>query len=56
MKMKNFIFLSLACLILASCSSDPKEQLISDKVQKMGSTKMDLNFKLLDIEKIADYP
>lgn len=52
---KNFVLIFFALALFASCSSDPREQIISDYEQTSGDTKTDLSLKVLKIENLKPF-
>jgi len=47
--MKNFVFILVGLVLFISCSSDPREQIISDYEQTTGDTKTDLSLRVIRI-------
>lgn len=55
MKKLYFIIpLIILAIITISCEKSKEEKLISDYTQTIGKAKMDLNFKMINLEKIRD--
>jgi hypothetical protein len=52
--MKNFVIILVSLLIFTSCAKSKEEQLIADYVQTLGDTKLDLKFKIIEIEKTLE--
>lgn len=52
--MKKITLFLLGATFLISCGKSKEEQLIADYAQTMGDAKMDLNFKMKNLEKIED--
>lgn len=52
--MKKITLFLLGATFLISCGKSKEEQLIADYAQTMGDAKMDLNFKMKNLEKVED--
>ena len=52
--MKKILILVLSAIIFSSCSKSQEEILIANHVQTLGDTKMDLGFKLINLEKVSE--
>ncbi len=51
--MKKLVFIIFVVVVFSSCSSDPREQLVSDYEQTSGDTKTDLSLKVLKIVELG---
>ncbi|WP_347375142.1 hypothetical protein [Aequorivita sp. Q41] len=52
--MKKITLLLLGATLMLSCGKSKEEQLIADYAQTLGDAKMDLNFKMKNLEKVED--